>query len=226
MSIFDFFTNRKQKKQQKENLKNLAEKWAKEKNEKEGIIAENLIPTKSISLLLLNETDKVSSEPRVFEIDKDLKFDKFIPTIKTGTVNKHCDMKSLEPVEILYSVKINGYNLSNYNFSNWVDNLQLTTELVENNEEKYNMLKISNQNKLLFEERIPNSMINMVEDIKNGYVKVKDILYILNSIQQRYISDHEYNLKTNTVLSNKIKAEKFLHKIRAGKTSYDDLTTM
>lgn len=224
MNIFKYI---KSKRKKQEVAKQLAEKLAKEKAEKEGIIAEKLIPTNCISLLLLNETDKVSSEPRIFEIKGDVKFDKFIPTIKTG-VKSHCDMKTLNPVDVGYSIKINGYSLSDYTFFGWCG-LDISTKTViekDNNYKKYQQIEFSNNGNVVFKERIPESLSHISDDINNGYVKIKDILSIFDIIQEEYKENYNKKLKENVALSNKIKADRFLSQVKAGKTSYDDLTTM
>lgn len=228
MSIFDFFQRKKEQRQNTKTLKNLAYKWGQERKEKEQKISEKLIPIDNVSIILFKEDKKISDELRVFEINENNRFDMFVPVIKAG--DYFYDMKGLEKVEILNNIKINGYDLKEYNFLGSVD-LNITTKSNSNNTEQnsFHSLEFTNSNvkgdTLFFNYRVPGYLQHVVNDVQNGYIKIKDLLEIFNSIQTSAKEEYDYKLKTSPSIIKKYESKRFIENIKRGKTSLEDLNS-
>ena len=225
MSLFDFL---QRKKEHRKNRKDLDNKLEQERKEKEQKVGEKLIPIDNVSIILFKEDKKLSDELRVFEINEKNRFDMFVPVIKAGEY--FYDMKGLERVEIFHTTKINGYDLKGYNFLGTVD-LGITTKSHSNDTEQnsFHGLEFTSSNvkgnTLFFNYKVPEYLQHVVDDIKNGYIKIKDLLEIFNSIQTSAKEKYDYKLKTSPSIVKKYESKRFIEDIKKGKTGLEDLNS-
>lgn len=204
----DFFSGRsKQKKENTKTLKNLADKWSKERKQKESEVGEKVVPAESISILLFRDTKKLATEPRVYSSEA---FDKFVPVVKAG--DRYFNIFDLEEVDFddpnFESLKRVGYDIKDFKFIG-VEDVKIKSELNSNIHTSINLINFverDGEDTSLF-HLITNNHPDFITNLSENYIRLKNLRKVCEDITKKY--EQEYFEYLNKVPGDTIRNEAF-----------------